>query len=255
MTRKLNVGVLMDPIESIKIAKDSTFAMLLEAQRRGHDVFYVRREDLRLEHGRVSARMSELKVWDDPARWFELGARSDELLADKLDVLLMRKDPPFNMQYIYDTYLLELAEQQGLMVVNRPQALRDANEKLFTAWFPDCTPPSLVTRNKEAIRAFVADQQQAILKPLDGMGGASIFRTAAGDPNLNVIIETLTEEGQQPIMAQRFLPEITEGDKRILLVDGEPVPYALARIPVGDEFRGNLARGGRGEGVPLSDRD
>ncbi|HNK33765.1 MAG TPA: glutathione synthase, partial [Plasticicumulans sp.] len=173
----------------------------------------------------------------------------------ELDVLLMRKDPPFDLEYIYTTYLLERAEAEGVRVVNRPQSLRDANEKLFTAWFPQCCPPTLATRDMARLRGFVAEHGDAILKPLDGMGGAGIFRVRAGDANLNVIVETLTERGRRTALAQRFIPEISAGDKRILMIDGEPVPYALARIPAEGETRGNLAAGGRGVGQPLSERD
>jgi glutathione synthase len=172
-----------------------------------------------------------------------------------MDVILMRKDPPFDMEYIYSTYLLDIAQEAGVLVINHPQSVRDANEKLFTAWFPQCCPPTLVTRRKEWIKAFHQEQGDIILKPLDGMGGASIFKIAEGDPNFSVIVETLSHHGQQSVMAQRYLPDIVHGDKRILMIDGEPVPYALARIPAQGETRGNLAAGGRGEGRPLTDRD
>lgn len=254
MSEHLNIAVIMDPIDSIKIAKDSTFAMLLEAQRRGHRLWYAERQHLSLQQKQAFAQLAELTVQDDAQGWFELGQRTTMPLSN-MQVILMRKDPPFDMQYIYDTYILEQAEREGVLVVNQPQALRDANEKLFTAWFPELTPATLVSRDKDELRAFVERHGDTILKPLDGMGGTSIFRTSDTDPNLNVIIETLTEEGKTPAMAQQFIAEITAGDKRILLIDGEPVPYALARIPTGKDFRGNLAKGGRGEGVALTERD
>ena len=244
----------MDPISTIKIKKDSTFAMLLAAQARGWQLSYMELNDLSVIDGTAMANMRSLTVADDPAAWFELGDLTYEPLGD-LDVILMRKDPPFDMEYIYATYMLELAEQQGVLVVNKPQTLRDANEKLSTAWFPQCTSPTLVTRNPQQILEFLQQQKDLILKPLNGMGGASIFRVAEGDVNTNVILETLTEHETRYVMAQRFIPEIDKGDKRILLIDGEPVPYALARVPAKGETRGNLAVGGTGVGVPLTDRD
>ena len=250
----LRLGVVMDPIARINIKKDTTFAMLLAAQRRGWSLHYMEQSDLLLRDGRVSARMRALRVQDDAERWFEFtGAESTAL--DTLDVILMRKDPPFDMEYLYTTLLLERAEMTGVRVINKPQALRDCNEKLFTAWFPHCTPPTLVTRDASALRAFLAEHDDIILKPLHGMGGASVFRLQSGDPNISVVIETLTQHGGNFIMAQRFIPEISAGDKRILMIDGAPVPYALARIPAPGETRGNLAVGGRGVGVPLSARD
>jgi len=250
----IKIGVVMDPIGSIKISKDSTFAMLLAAQSRHWEIYYMQQKDLSLKDGRCFARMRRLEVRDDPAGWYELSEQTNAPL-DSLDTVLMRKDPPFDMEYIYTTYLLEQAEQRGCLIVNRPASLRDANEKLFTACFPQCCPPTLVAREASLIREFLAAQRDIILKPLGGMGGASIFRVRHDDPNLNVIIETLTRHGGEYTMAQRFIPEISAGDKRILLVDGEAVPYALARIPAAGETRGNLAAGGRGEGIPLSERD
>lgn len=248
---KVSLGVLMDPIQHIKTYKDSTFAMLLEAQSRGWDIWYMEQSDLVLQDNRVIAQAEALAVDDRHEDWFEFGA-SRQLDLGELDVILMRKDPPFDMQYIYTTYLLELS---GTLVVNHPQALRDANEKLSTAWFPQCCPPTLVASQPVQFREFVEQQQDVIVKPLDGMGGKSIFRVRHDDPNTNVILETLTEHGQRFIMAQRFIPEISDGDKRILLIDGEPVPYALARIPPADDNRGNLAVGGNGVGVELTARD
>jgi glutathione synthase len=244
----------MDPIGSIKIHKDSTFAMLLAAQARGWRLYYIEQQDLSLRDSLCQARVRELSVEDNPNGWYRLGEAS-EIPLHELDVVLMRKDPPFDMEYIYTTYLLEAAENRGCLVVNRPRSLRDANEKLFTSYFPQCTPPTLVTRRAEEIRAFHRQHKDIILKPLGGMGGASVFRVAPEDPNLGVIIETLTRHGSTYTMAQRFIPEIDRGDKRILMIDGEPVPYALARIPAQGETRGNLAAGGRGEGIPLGERD
>ncbi len=250
----LRLGVVMDPIASINPSKDTTLAMLLAAQEKGWQLHYLEMADLWLRDGRAFGRTQELRVYDDDHHWFELQGERGIPLAE-LDVVLMRKDPPFNMEYVYATYLLELAEQEGVLVANRPQSLRDANEKLFTAWFPDCTPPTLVSRDMERLRKFVVEQEDAILKPLNGMGGASIFRLRIDDPNINVVIETLTRHGKRYTMAQRYIPEVTHGDKRILLIDGEPVPYALARIPAAGETRANLAAGGTGVGQPLAARD
>lgn len=252
MTVKL--GVVMDPLTSIQVKKDSTYAMLWEAQSRGWQVHYLEQGDLFLRDGEAHGRMRHLRLHADPLRWFSLDDETTRPLGD-LDVILMRKDPPFNMEYVYTTYLLERAESQGTLVVNKPGSLRDVNEKLFTAWFPQCTPATLVTRQAAQLRAFLAEHGDIILKPLDGMGGASIFRLRPQDANVNVVIETMTALQTRFVMAQRYIPEISQGDKRILLVDGEPVPYALARIPAPGETRGNLAAGGRGEGRPLSERD
>lgn len=250
----LSLGIVMDPITTIKIHKDSSFAMLLEAQRRGWPLWYMRQEDLFLKENIVYARMQRLRVADDTEHWFEILEHRTAALHE-LNVILMRKDPPFDMEYIFSTYLLEQAQARGSLVVNRPSALRDANEKLYTAWFPQCTPPTLVSRRHQDFDEFLEEHRDLILKPLEGMGGASIFRIRAGDPNSNVIIETLTDNGRRYAMAQRFIPEISAGDKRILMVDGEAVPYALARIPKPGENRGNLAAGGVARGQPLSERD
>jgi len=250
----IKLGVVMDPIEAINPKKDSSLAMLLAAQKRGWQLYYMQQQDLSVRDGKLHVRAQAVTVRDAPHNWFELG-EPQQIPAKELDVILMRKDPPFDMQYIHSTYLLELAEAEGVLVVNKPQTLRDANEKLFTAWFPQCCPPTLVSRDMSQLRSFLDEFGDVIVKPLEGMGGASIFRLKHGDPNISVALETLTQYGQQYIMAQRFIPEITAGDKRILLVDGEPMPYALARIPAKGETRGNLAAGGRGEGVPLSERD
>lgn len=250
----LDIVVVMDPIGSIKIAKDSTFAMLLEAQRRGHRLHYVIPGGLFLRDGVAHAHTAALTVQDDPRAWFEL-RQSSHIELGRGHVVLMRKDPPVDASYLHDTQILGLAQRAGALVVNDPQGLRDMNEKLTALEFPQCCPPTLVSRDAAAIKAFIAEHGDAVLKTLDGMGGRSIFRARAGDPNTNVILETLTEGGRHLAMAQRYIPEITAGDKRILLVDGVAVDYCLARIPQGDEFRGNLAAGGRGEGRPLSDRD
>ncbi len=250
----LDVIVVMDPIADIKIAKDTTFAMLLEAQRRGHRLHYVRPGGLALRGGEAIAQAAPLQVREDKAGWFTLGAFAP-LAFGPGQVVLMRKDPPFDGEYLYDTHILGVAQQAGALVVNDPQGLRDFNEKLAALLFPQCCPPTLVSRDAAALKAFVLEHGQAVLKPLDGMGGRSIFRSGNGDPNLNVILETLTDGGRRLALAQRFIPDISAGDKRILLIDGEPVEYCLARIPQGDEFRGNLAAGGRGEGRPLSERD
>lgn len=250
----IKLGIVMDPISSINIKKDTSFAMLLEAQRRGWELHYMEMGDLYMRGGDGRARTRRLNVKQDKDNWFSFGAEQDLPLYD-LDVILMRKDPPFDTEFIYATYILERAEEQGTLIVNKPQSLRDCNEKLFTAWFAELTPDTLVTRNAQKIREFWQEHGDIILKPLDGMGGASIFRIKQEDPNLSVIIETLTEHGNFYCMAQNYLPAIKEGDKRVLVVDGEPVPYCLARIPKSGETRGNLAAGGRGEARPLSESD
>jgi len=244
----------MDPIGSINIAKDSSFAMLLEAQQRGYHLYYMEMADLELNAGKAMARMQPLQVKNNTEHWFDLGPATTQALAE-LDVILMRKDPPFDVEYIYATYILDAAEKDGTLVVNKPASIRNANEKIFATEFTDCVAPSLVTRRSDSLRDFLTEHDDIILKPLGEMGGASIFRVKTNDPNISVIIENLTRHGTSYIMAQRFIPEISAGDKRILLIDGEPVPYALARIPAKGETRGNLAAGGRGEGIPLSERD
>ena len=249
-----STGVLMDPIGAIRIKKDSTFAMLLEAQRRGHQLWYCTTPDLLLRDGEAWARLRSLRVRDDPAGWFELGEPELRPLAS-LDLFLLRKDPPVDEAFLHDTLVLDLAERAGLLVVNRPASLRDANEKLYALHFPQCCPPTLVSRDPALLRAFVAEHGAAVLKLLDGMGGRSIFRATPEDPNLNVILETLTADGTRLALAQRYIPEITLGDKRILLIRGVPVPHALARIPQGNDFRGNMARGGKPVAQPLSERD
>ncbi|HCD15841.1 MULTISPECIES: glutathione synthase [Shewanella] len=250
----IKLGIVMDPIKDINIKKDSSFAMLLAAQSRGYEIFYMEMQDLALLQGEAWAKMRPLKVQEDPTDWYQLGEATDTPLKE-LDVILMRKDPPFDTEYIYATYMLERAEEAGVLIVNKPQSLRDANEKLFTAWFSQFTPTTLVSSDPQRLRAFHAQHGDVILKPLDGMGGTSIFRVKQDDPNLGVIIETLTNYGQNYAMAQVFIPEITKGDKRILVIDGEPVPYCLARIPKKGETRGNLAAGGSGVAQPLSESD
>jgi len=248
------LGVVMDPIETIKPKKDSTLAMLLAAQRAGWSLVYFRQQDLMVRDGAPLGAGRRVEVRDEPDEWFSLGGSWNAGL-ETLDVLLMRKDPPFDMEYIYTTYILELAERRGLLVVNKPSSLRDINEKAYTAWFPQCTPPSLVTRSRNQLLGFLAEHGRIVLKPFDGMGGRSIFVVSSGDLNVNVIIETLTQNGEKFTLAQRFIPEIAHGDKRILLIDGEPIDHALARIPAPGEHRGNLVMGAKGEGRALTDRD
>lgn len=250
----VRLGIVMDPIDRISFKKDSSLAMLLSVQLCGWSLFYMEQQDLYQLAGQARARMRSLQVFDNPQHWFELGDEIDEPLSD-LTVILMRKDPPFDNEFVYSTYLLEQAEAAGSLVVNSPQSLRDCNEKLFATMFPQCTPATLVSRRPDILREFAKQQRDIILKPLDGMGGSSIFRHREDDPNLSVILETLTAHGTQQIMAQQYLPAIKDGDKRILMIDGEPVPYCLARIPAAGETRGNLAAGGRGEARPLTDKD
>lgn len=250
----IKFGIVMDPIGDINIKKDSSFAMMLAAQRKGWQIYYMELPDLYLEQGQAKARMREISVERNTDSWFRFLSEQDVPLSE-LDVIIMRKDPPVDAEFIYASYILERAENQGTLVVNRAQSLRDCNEKIYATAFPECCPPVLVSREIKRLRTFLDEQQDVIYKPLDGMGGASIFRVKKGDVNVGVILETLTKHGQTQIMAQRYLPEIKQGDKRILVIDGEPVSHALARIPGKGEHRGNLAAGGRGEAVPLSERD
>jgi len=250
----LSIGIVMDPIAQISFKKDSSLAMLWAARDRGWDLWYMEPQDLYVSSGEAYGSMSPLKVFDHPDRFYEKDAAEERLLSD-LDVILMRKDPPFDNEYIYATYMLEMAERKGTLVVNRCQSLRDCNEKMFATQFPQCCPPLLVSADPSRLKAFHREHQDVIFKPLDGMGGSAIFRAKADDPNVNVILETLTRFGKQTIMAQRYLPEIVAGDKRILMINGEPVPYCLARIPSSGETRGNLAAGGSGRAQPLTDRD
>ncbi|MFT6957562.1 MAG: glutathione synthase [Halieaceae bacterium] len=250
----IKIGVVMDPIEQISYKKDSTMAMLWAASDRGWQLYYMEQKDLYLEQGVARATLAPLKVFRDQQAWFSRGEAVPTDLAE-LDVILMRKDPPFDNEYIYSTYIMEAAERQGTLIVNRCQSLRDCNEKIFATEFPQCCPPVLVSADTDRLKAFHAEHQDVIFKPLDGMGGTSIFRVKAEDPNLNVILETLTGFSHQTIMAQRFIPEIRDGDKRILMIKGDPVPYGLARVPAKGETRGNLAAGGSGRPQPLTDRD
>lgn len=250
----LKIGVLMDSIYTLNTKKDTSLALIEAAQKVGATVFYFQQGDLRLEGAVVRVKAQQLKIDLVKEPWYELSEDLDFELAD-LDAVLMRKDPPFDMDYIYSTYLLEKAEKQGLLVVNKAASLRDCNEKLFATEFPQCCPPLIVSSDSNALRAFHQQYEDVIYKPLDGMGGSSIFRAKKGEHNLSVILETITDHGRHPIMAQKYLPEIKDGDKRILVIDGEPVPYSLARIPSQGETRGNLAAGGTGEVRPLSGRD
>jgi len=244
----------MDTIDHINIQKDTSFAMLLEAQARNWEIHYMQLDDLFLRNGKAYANTRHIQVERNATAWYKVISQQSIAL-EALDCIIMRKEPPVDQEYIYATYILEQAEQQGVYVINKPQSLRDANEKLFTAWFPQCCADTLVTRNADQIRNFLSEHQDIILKPLDGMGGASIFHLRSNDPNISVIIETITNHGSKHVMGQRYLPEIKQGDKRILIVNGEVIPYALARIPAQGETRGNLAAGGYAQGQPLSERD
>ncbi|MEL0081938.1 MAG: glutathione synthase [Gammaproteobacteria bacterium] len=248
------VAVIMDPIEQITPYKDTSLAMMLEAQRRGWRLEYLQQSDMYMRDGVVSARRQIIEVFDDNDQWFRIIDQVDDAFAD-VDLVLMRKDPPVDDEYLYATWMLDRIAAAGVMVANPPFALRAVNEKMFTAGFSHCMAPTLVTSSPQRIRDFLAEQEDIILKPLNLMGGASIFRLRTGDPNIGVVIETMTGHGTGSIMAQRFVPEITAGDKRILVIGGEPVPFALARIPATGETRGNLAAGGRGVAQPLSERD
>lgn len=254
----MRVLVVMDPIENINLKKDSTMAMLWAATRRGHTLGYALQTDLFIEHGKAFGTISPLEVFEDyvnrNGQYFELGEPRKESLAD-YDVILMRKDPPFDLNFIYTTYILEQAEREGAWIINKPQSLRDCNEKLFATQFSELQVPTLVTSQQSLIREFLAKHQDIIVKPLDGMGGTGIFRLHVDSPNIGATLEMLTVLGSQPIMAQRYIPEIIDGDKRILMINGEPVPYCLARIPQNGETRGNLAAGGRGEARPLTEND
>jgi glutathione synthase len=255
MSEHFRLGVVMDPIDAIKYSKDSTLAMLLAARARGFELAYLEQSDLSLRDGVAFGRVRPLSIRADASNWFELGEPSVEQLGN-LDVILMRKDPPFDTEYIYSTYILERAEKQGVLVVNRPQGLRDMNEKVYTAWFPQCCAPTLITRDMKDMEAFLHEHGKIVCKPLDGMGGRSIFVLERQDKNMNVVFETLTDYGRRYAITQRYIPDIVEsGDSRVLLIDGEPVPFALARIPSANDNRGNLAAGARGVGRPLNERD
>ena len=259
------IAFVMDPLDGLSLKKDSTLAMIRSAQQRNWQIYCLGLQDLLLHEGQAKALMSSLTLTEPFVRdldsstavsgpWYELGEQTLTPLED-LDIIMMRKDPPFDLEYIYATYFLERAEDQGVLVINRPQSLRDCNEKMFATRFVDVCPPLVVSRREDVLRDFQRTHKNVVFKPLDGMGGASIFRIMDGDPNIGVVLETLTEFGRQQIMGQKFIPEIVDGDKRILMIDGEPVPYALARVPLAGESRGNLAAGGTGEGRPLTERD
>ena len=252
MTIKL--GIVMDPIANVNTKKDSTYAMMVAAKARGWTLFIMEQKDLSLLQGEAFGAMSECNLTGDHDDWYKLSNPTNQPLAN-LDVLLMRKDPPVDSEFIYATYILERAETQGVLVVNKPQSLRDCNEKVFATAFPQCCPPVIISRDVKTLKHFLDEHQHVIFKPLDGMGGTSIFNVKAGDPNISVILETLNQFGENHVMAQRYIPEISAGDKRILIIDGKPIDYALARIPSKGDHRGNLAAGGRGEALPLSDRD
>lgn len=254
MTSSLRLGIVMDPIQTITPAKDSSLAMLLAAQARGMALYYFEQDDLRLRGGEALGHGRRLRVRDDASRWFELDERQEMPLAT-LDVILMRKDPPFDTEYIYTTYILERAEEAGVHVVNRPAALRDINEKAFIAWFPQCSPDTLITRSMADMHAFLADYKTIVVKPLDGMGGQSVFVIHRGDLNTNVIFETLTAYGTRHAMAQRYVPEIRDGDKRILVINGECPEEVLARLPAAGDNRGNLASGAASEVRAVTERD
>ena len=252
--KSFRLGIVMDPIENIVPKKDSSLAMLLEAERRNYEIHYMLQSDLKLLAGKAIAQTTILSVEDNLKKWYKFG-KQQQVNIDELDVILMRKDPPFDMEYIYTTYILERAEIDGTLIVNKPSSLRDMNEKIYTAWFSDCSPLTLVTRSMNEIRQFVKTHKKIVIKPLDGMGGKSIFVVHHTDKNTNVIIETLTDYGKKFAMAQIYIPEIKEGDKRILLIDGEPIPYCLARIPSAQDNRGNLVMGAKGKGKKLTDQD
>jgi glutathione synthase len=250
----LKIGIVMDPIGSIIPYKDSSLAMLLEASRRGAEIHYFEQKDLRLLSGKALGQSTLLQVRDDHHDWYELGERQDVALGE-LDAILMRKDPPFNMEYVYTTYILDRAKLDGALIVNDPLALRNMNEKAYTAWFPEITPTTLVTRSMGEMKAFLSEHGHVVAKPLDGMGGRSIFVIRQGDKNANVVFETLTDFGTRYAMAQVYIPEISAGDKRILLIEGEPVPHALARIPSDEDNRGNMVAGAAAIGQEMSRRD
>lgn len=246
---------IMDPIQSIKIKKDSTFAVMLAAQKAGHEIYYTEGKNLFLLNGDVYARLCTVRVIDNEKNWFQFLSAPKEMLLDKMDIIWMRVDPPVNVSYLYITHLLDFVEKKGVKIVNKPSSIRDCNEKLFAQWFPTCCPPTLVTKNIEQLKNFLSEQSRIIIKPLDGMGGRGIFYVEHGDKNKNTIFDTVTQAGTEFVMAQRFLPEIIAGDKRITLIDGEPLEYAVARIPATDDIRGNLAAGGQAKVIPLTTRD
>ena len=251
---KMKLGVVMDPIETINFKKDSTLAMMIEAQRKGHEIIYITPDSLFIKSGIPYASSNEMQVRNDPSDWF---TKEEEKIIElsELDSILMRQDPPFNSGYIYNTYVLEMAARQGVNIFNNPRSLRDSNEKVYATEFPQCCTKHLVTSRKDFLTDFVLENKDTVIKPLDGMGGASIFRVKANDPNLNVILETITDHFTEKVMIQEFIPEITEGDKRILIVDGKPMSASIARVPAEGELRGNLAAGASAVAKSLSDRD
>ena len=251
---KYKLGIVMDPISAIDPKKDSSLAMLVEAAKRDYEIYYMEQKDLKLIDGCATAQATIIEIFDDQKKWYESKSNVSIDLKE-LNIILMRKDPPFDMEYIYTTYVLDKAEENGVLIVNKPQSLRDMNEKVYTAWFPECTPSTLISRSMAEIKFFLGQHKKIVVKPLDGMGGKSIFVVDENDGNANVIIETLTNYGKCSAMAQVFIPEIKDGDKRILIIDGKPVPYALARIPSKDDNRGNLVMGAVGEGRDLTERD
>ena len=251
---KYRLGIVMDPISAIDPKKDSSLAMLIEAAKRDYEIYYMEQNDLKLIDGCATAQATIIEIFDNQKKWYKSKSNVSIDLKE-LNIILMRKDPPFDMEYIYTTYVLDKAEEDGVLIVNKPQSLRDMNEKVYTAWFPECTPSTLISRSMAEIKLFLKQHKKIVVKPLDGMGGKSIFVVDENDGNANVIIETLTNYGKCSAMAQVFIPEIKDGDKRILLIDGKPVPYALARIPSKDDNRGNLVMGAVGEGRELTERD
>ena len=250
----MKLGVVMDPIETINFKKDSTLAMMIEAQRKGHEIIYITPDSLFINSGISYASSNKMEVRNDPSDWF---TKEEETIIElsELDSILMRQDPPFNSGYIYNTYVLEMAARQGVNIFNNPRSLRDCNEKVYATEFPQCCTKHLVSSRKDFLTDFVLENKDTVIKPLDGMGGASIFRVKANDPNLNVILETITDHFTEKVMIQEFIPEITEGDKRILIVDGKPMNASIARVPAEGELRGNLAAGASAVAKSLSDRD
>ena len=250
----MKLGIVMDPIETINFKKDSTLAMMIEAQNKNHELFYMTPDSLYINSGISYAASSKVEVKNDPLGWFEL--EEEKLIKlSELDSILMRQDPPFNSNYIYNTYVLEMASREGVSIFNNPRSLRDCNEKVFATEFPQCCTKHLVTSHKKLLTDFVEEHNDTVIKPLDGMGGASIFRLKKNDPNLNVILETITLHFTQKVMIQEYIPEIAEGDKRVLVINGEPMSAAIARIPAQGELRGNLAAGASAVAKSLSDRD
>ncbi len=254
MANQKKLGIVMDPIQSIPVKKDTSFAMLLEAARRGYELYYFEQKNLFVRDGKAFGHSRLLQVFNNEEHWYALSEPNTMMLSD-LDVILMRKDPPFDLEYIYTTYILELAEAHGVKVINKPQSLRDFNEKMAVSWFPQCSPPTLVTNDVAECKAFFQEHKDIICKPLEGKGGSSVFRLQYSDVNANVVMEVLSQQGHKFMMAQRYIPEITQGDKRILMIYGEPIPYALARIPAEGEWRGNMAVGAKGVAQPLTKRD